>query len=51
MLSSSLQETLSRFEADFDGSVDFILRRLRVLGLDAALLSIDVYKIQHRSPS
>lgn len=41
MLSSSLQENLSRFEADFGGSVDFILRRLRVSGLDAAFLSME----------
>ena len=41
MLSTSLQENLSRFEADFDGSADFILRRLRVAGLDAAFLSME----------
>ena len=41
MFAVSLQENLRRFQSDFDGSVDLIVRRLRVGGLDAAFLSME----------
>lgn len=41
MLAVSLRENLERFQSDFDGSADFIVRRLRIGGTDAAFLSME----------
>lgn len=41
MFAVSLRENLNRFQSDFDGSIDFIVRRLRVGGTDAAFLSME----------
>ena len=41
MFAVSLKENLERFQSDFDGSIDFIVRRLRIDGIDAAFLSME----------
>lgn len=41
MLSVSLEENLTRFETDFDGSADYIERRFRLAGSGAALLTLE----------
>ena len=41
MFAVSLKENLERFQSDFDGSIDFITRRLRIAGVEAAFLSME----------
>ena len=41
MISASLKENLEYFNTQFDGSMDFVVRKFKITDSDAALLTLD----------
>ena len=41
LISASLKENLEYFNTQFDGSMDFVVRKFKITDSDAALLTLD----------